>query len=177
MKMPGIFFLVFLSVLPALPVHAQGWYMDVALEFVEVGDELSAVDLGLGLALEFGMEFAPGAALVLGIGSSGHTEDGWDITYGRFWIGPRVTFDAGAIKPYFEAGLMSHLLDYEYTLYEIDGTGLYLGGGAFWPVAGGGGFGIYAKYTAWDGEGNSGYISDQGNVTTTILGANYFFVF
>ncbi len=177
MKTPGLCILVFLFSLLAVPVHAQGWYVDAGLEFVEVGEDLSAVDLGLGLALEFGFEFAPGAVLNLGIGSSGHTEDGWDLTYTRFWIGPRITFDAGAIKPYFEGGLMSHLLDYDFTLYEIDGTGLFFGGGALWPVAGGGGFSFYLKYTAWEGEGNSGYISDQGDVTTTVIGVNYFFGF
>jgi hypothetical protein len=168
----------FLLGLSPIPAQAQrGWYMDAGLEFVEVGKDLAAVDLGLGLALEFGFEFLPGAVLNVGIGSSTHSEDGWDLTYSRFWIGPRFTLDAGVIKPYFEAGLMSHLLDYDYTFYEIDGTGLYFGGGVFWPLYGGSGFGFYVKYTAWGGEGNSGYIADQGDVSTTIFGGNYVFRF
>ena len=62
------------------PAYSQGWYFDLALEFVDVGEDLSAVDPGLGLALEGGFEFAPGVAVNFGIASSAHSDDGRDLT-------------------------------------------------------------------------------------------------
>ena len=166
--------LLFFAPVPAYP---QGWYFDVGLEFVDVGKDLSAVDTGLGLALEFGFEFAPGAALNFGIGSSAHTEYVYDVTYYRFWFGPRITFQAGLVKPYLEAGIMSHQIDYEYTYYDIDGTGLYLGGGLLFPFPMGGAAGMYVNFADWEGKGSTGLVGDEGDVSTTIVGVNFIWGF
>ncbi|MBN2721127.1 MAG: hypothetical protein JXR72_08500, partial [Proteobacteria bacterium] len=135
--------------------------------------------------LEFGFEFAPGAALNFGIGSSAHTEDGPDLTYSRLWFGPRMTFQAGLVKPYIEGGIMTHLIEYDYYIYdpyyyydyEIDGTGLYLGGGLLFPFPMGGAAGMYVNFADWEGEGNSGYVEDEGDVSTTIVGVNFIWGF
>ena len=173
----------------AQPSRAQGWYVDAALEFVDVGEDLSAVDLGLGFALELGFQFAPGAALNFGIGSSAHTEDGRDLTYYRFWMGPRVTFEAGNVRPYLEAGIMTHLIEYEYAYYyeypyyyaypdyEIDGTGLYLGGGILFPLPEGSALGIYANFAPWEGQGSTDYVEDRGDVSTTVIGVDFIWGF
>lgn len=174
----------------AQPSSAQGWYFDAGLEFVDVGGDLSAVDTGLGIALELGFEFAPGAALNFGLGSSGHTEGGRDLSYTRFWIGPRVTFQAGTVKPYVETGIMGHFMDYEtayyyqypyyyepYPDYGIDGTGLYLGGGLLFPISTGGAAGFYMNFSDWEGEGSSGMVEDRGDVSTSIIGFNFIWGF
>ncbi len=160
-----------ISLLLVLPVHAQGWYMDAALEVVDLGQDLSDVSMGLGLALDFGLDFHNGFALNLGVGSSAHREDGFDTTYTRFWVGPRVTFVAsGGVMPYLEAGIMSHLVDWDLLFYDIDGTGLYVSGGVLWPMYSGGSLGGYIKYSSWDGEDNLG---NFGDVSTTVIGVGY----
>jgi len=173
-KWHNLVLMLVLTFAVALPVHAQSWYMDAGLEVVDLGQDLSDVSMGFGLALEFGLDFNNGFALNLGFGSSGHQEDGFDTTYSRFWIGPRVTFDTGVVRPYFEAGIMSHDVSWDFLFYDIDGTGLYIGAGAFWPMVSGGSVGGYIKYSSWDGEDSFGTF---GDVSTTILGVNYIFGF
>lgn len=162
------------SLFLALPVHAQGWYMDAALEAVDLGKDLSDVNTGIGLALDFGLDFHNGFALNLGFGSSAHSEDGFDTTYSRFSIGPRVVFDANGVLPYLEAGFMANNVSWDYLAYDIDGNGLYLGGGLMWPMMPGARLGCYIKYSAWDGEDSFG---TYGDVSTTILGVSYTFLY
>jgi hypothetical protein len=169
-----LFLLVVLALACAVPVHAQSWYMDAGLEAVNLGQDLSDVSMGIGLALDFGLDFHNGFALNLGFGSSAHQEDGYDTTYSRFSIGPRVTFDAGGMRPYLEAGIMHHIVTWDFLFYDIDGTGLYVGGGALWPMVSGGSLGAYFKYSPWDGEDSIGNI---GDVSTTIVGVSYIFGF
>jgi hypothetical protein len=164
--------LVALTLICAVPVHAQVWYMDVGLEVVDLGQDLSDVSMGFGLALDFGLDFSNGFALNIGIGSSAHQEDGFDTTYNRFSIGPRVTFDAGSVRPYLEAGIMSHNVTWDFLFYDIDGTGLYIGAGALWPMVSGGSVGGYVKYSSWDGEDSFG---NFGDVSTTVIGVSYIF--
>lgn len=155
----------------AVPVHAQGWNMDVGLEFVDLGDQLSNVDLGLGLALGLGLDFGNGMALNMGIGSSAHRQNGVDLTYTRFWIGPRITFISGGVLPYLEGGFMAHFME-DYFLSWIDGTGLYIRGGVDLPMATGGKVGGYLTYSDWSGEDSAGV---NGNATTTAIGVKYTF--
>jgi len=162
------------SFLIAVPVHAQGWYLDMGLEFVDLGQDLSNVNMGLGLALNLGLNFNESFALNLGIGSSAHQEDGFGTTYSRFWLGPRVIFDSGGIKPYLEAGIMSHIVTWDFLFYDIDGTGMYVGAGALWPMAPGNSLSAYFKYSTWDGEDSFG---TYGDVSTTIVGVSYIFGF
>jgi len=161
-----------LSLVVAVPVHAQGWYMDLGLEFVDPGDQLSTVDLGLGLALGFGLDFGTGMSLNMGVGSSAHRQNGIDLTYTRFWIGPRITFISGGALPYVEGGFMAHYLQWDYYLASIDGSGLYIRAGVDLPMAAGGRFGGYLSYSDWSGEENLGY---NGNATTTAVGVKYTF--
>ena len=126
------------TLLAAVPVHAQGWYMDVGLEFVDLGDQLSNVDLGIGLGLGFGLDFGNGMALNMGVGSSTHRQNGVDLTNTRFWIGPRVTFISGGVLPYLEGGFMAHYLEWDFFLESIRGTGLYIRTGIDLPLATGG---------------------------------------
>ena len=158
----------------AVPVQAQGWYMDAALEVVDLGQDLSDVSMGIGLALDFGLDFHNGFAINLGVGSSGHQEDGFDTTYSRFWIGPRMTFDAGGVRPFLEAGIMTHDVSWDFLFYDIDGTGLYAGAGALWPTVMGGSLGAYFRYSSWDGEDSFG---NFGDVSTTVLGVSYTFLY
>jgi hypothetical protein len=148
--------------------------MDAGLEVVDLGQDLADVSMGLGLALDFGLDFHNGFALNLGLGSSAHQEDGFDASYMRFSIGPRVMFDAGGVLPYLEAGFMSHNVSWDFLAYDIDGTGLYMCGGVLVPMISGGKIGGYIKYSAWDGEDSFG---TYGDVSTTIIGVNYQFGF
>lgn len=166
--------LVILSLVLAPTLRAQGFYMDAALEVVDLGQDLSDVSMGIGLALDFGLDFQNGFALNLGFGSSAHQEDGWDTTYQRFWIGPRVTFDAGVARPYLEAGVMFHNVSWDFLYYDIDGTGLYVGAGALWPTVMGGSLGAYFRYSPWDGEDSFGTYGDVG---TTVIGVSYVFAY
>jgi hypothetical protein len=170
-KMPAILLALFL--IAAVPVHAQGWYMDAGLEFVDLGDQLSNVDLGLGLGLGFGLDFGTGMSLNMGVASSAHQQNGVDLTYSRFWIGPRITFISGGVMPYLEGGYMAHYMEWDYFLTSIDGGGLYLKGGIDMPLASGR-IGGYIAYSDWSGEENTGY---NGNATTTMIGVKYTFGF
>lgn len=156
----------------AVPVHAQGWYMDAGLEFVDLGDQLSNVDLGLGLGLGFGLDFGNGMSLNMGVGSSAHRQNGVDLTYTRLWIGPRITFISGGVLPYLEGGFMAHYLEWDFFLESIDGSGLYIRTGVDLPLATGGKVGGYLAYSDWSGEDNAGF---NGNATTTALGVKYTF--
>ena len=156
----------------AVPVHAQGWHMDVGLEFVDLGDQLSNVDLGIGLGLGFGLDFGNGMALNMGLGSSTHRQNGVDLTNTRFWIGPRITFISGGVMPYLEGGFMAHYLEWDFFLESINGTGLYIRTGIDLPLATGGKVGGYLAYSDWNGEDNSGF---NGNATTTAIGIKYTF--
>jgi len=163
-----------ITFLSAVPVHAQGWYLDVGLEFVDLGDQLSTVDMGLGLDLGFGLDFGNGMALNMGVGSSTHRQNGIDLLYSRFWIGPRITFISGGVLPYIEGGYMAHYLEWDFFLESIDGGGLYLKAGMDLPLTTGGKIGGYLAYSDWSGQDTSGF---NGNATTTMIGVKYTFGF
>jgi len=167
-----LFFIILLTGIA--PAHAQSWYMGTSLEAVDLGQDLSDVSTGIGLALDFGLDFHNGFQLNLGIASSGHDQGGYDATYSRFSLGPRIVFDAGGVLPYLEAGFMSHHVSWDYLPYDIDGNGLYAGGGLWWPMMSGNRLGCYFKLSSWDGQDNYG---NYGNVTTTVLGVSYTFVY
>ena len=155
-------------------VHAQGVYMATGLEIVDLGKDLDDVSTGFGLALDLGLDFYNGLALNLGLGASVHQEDGFDTDYTRISIGPRVIFDLGGTQPYLEAGYMNHNVSWDFLDYDIDGDSLYMAGGVLVPMASGARLGGYIKYSDWDGEDSFG---NYGNVSTTIFGFSYLFVF
>lgn len=165
--------LVVLVLAFAAPAQAQNFYMDLGLEFVELGDQLSTVDLGLGLGLGFGLDFGNGMSLNMGVGSSSHRQGGIDLLYSRFWIGPRITFISGGALPYLEGGYMAHYLEWDFFLESIDGGGLYIKGGMDIPLATGGRIGGYIAYSDWSGESNIWFT--RGDATTTMIGVKYTF--
>lgn len=121
-----------LVVTAASPALAEGWYLGGGLQTVSLGDDLSDVDTGSGLAITFGYRFSPLFALDFLWGGSIHDENlaGGEAAQGNFLVGAKFAFnDPNQFQPYLTVGLASYAVDFDF-FEEIDGTGLYAGLGA-----------------------------------------------
>jgi len=139
---------------------AGNWYLGGGLDFVSLGEDVDFVDSGAGLVIDFGYRFTRVTALDITFGSSVHEEEGWDITYGRFSVGPKFFFTDGKFQPFFTVGIMGHALEYDDVNYDIEGSGLFLGFGMDAYLDDSNSIGLEIITGGWDAENNFGLEGD-----------------
>jgi len=157
--------------LVAAPAWAEGWYIGGGIESVSFGDDLDTVDTGLGFAFSFGYKFSPLLAIDVLWGGTAHDENvlGGSVTHGSFLVGAKFSFnDPNDFQPYLTAGLSSHAVVFDF-FQDIDGTGIYLGGGADIFFNKNQAISIGIRNSSWDGE-DSVFKYD---VTTSIFSVVY----
>ena len=144
----------------AVPASASNWYIGGGIETVSLSEDVDFVDNGGGLAFNFGIRFTRVTALDFTLSASTHEEDGLDIDYARFGIGPKFFFTDGSFQPFATVGIMSHVLDYQDAPYQIDGGGLFLGFGCDAYFDPKNSLGITLISAVWDAEDNFGGSGD-----------------
>jgi hypothetical protein len=153
---------------------AGNWYLGGGIDFVTPEGDTDFVDEGGGLVFDFGYRFTKVTALDITLAVSDHEENGYDIEYARFSVGPKFFFTDGKVQPFFTVGIMSHVMDYSNIFYEIEGTGLFLGFGADLYFDESNSLGIMGIGSGWDAEDNFG-LGGDGETNLFRIVYNYHF--
>ena len=154
--------IAFVSLMLLVPsaALAGNWYLGGGIDFVSLEGDNDFVDKGGGLVFDFGYRFTRVTALDITLAASDHEDSGYDLSYGRFSIGPKFFFSDGKFQPFFTVGIMGHVMDYDNIFYEIEGTGLFLGFGGDIYFDDSNSLGIMAIGCGWDAEDNFGFGGD-----------------
>jgi hypothetical protein len=168
MKKPGfVFVLLIMFFAAASPAVASNWYIGGGIESATLGEDVDFVDSGGGLNFNFGIRFTSVTALDFTFSSSSHEDGALDIEYGRFGVGPKFFFSDGSFQPFATVGIMSHVLDYKNSPFQIDGAGLFLGIGCDAYFDPNNSLGVTLISAAWDAEDN--FFGGSGDGQTGIL--------
>lgn len=159
-KLGFVFILLVLFLAAANPAVASNWYIGGGIESVSLSEDVDFVDNGGGLVFNFGIRFTSVTALDFTFSSSAHEDSGFDITYGRFGIGPKFFFSDGSFQPFATVGIMSHVMDYDSAPFQIDGGGLYLGIGCDAYLGPNNSLGFSLISASWDAEDSFGGSGD-----------------
>ena len=154
MKKSALLLLLLPLLLLALPSPS------IALVEVGVGfgvtsfeDDLDNVDTDSGTSLEVTVG-SGSARLLLALQSSSHDQGDYDALMG----GVSFNLDMESFNPRIYVLIGNHEFE------NIEGWGLTLGGGVFWPLSTAASFGLDLRVSQWEGDGN-----DVGTGTLQVL--------
>lgn len=174
MKRGILIVVVSLMLLVPASAWAGNWYLGGGIETVSLDGDTSFVDNGGGLVIDFGYRFTRVTALDITFAASNHEDNGLDLGYARFGIGPKFFFTDGKFQPFFTVGIMGHVMDYDNIFYEIDGTGLFLGFGGDIYFDDSNSLGISGIGSGWDAQDNFG-LNGDGETNIFRIVYNYHF--